>query len=516
MLTLADGLSSRSRNGTIRNTDSFFKDNSAEPKKMSLTPTLLRESERSSADSPRSSESKEKSPLSETFDQMDKNAGISPTSEKFKDDKRRKEKKPGMLSGLFKRKDKKIKVDEAAGGTVRTQQEGDNILTSPTSISPLETGNSSPRERSPHSVRRQVSNGKLVKSPPASGTPSANASATTSGLSSGISSPPNGAATISNSSIPALNTSLPPQQSADPTPISSSIAPTSGSITPTSSNTTPTSSTPQPNPHSRQALRIQTQPQAHVEQKREGGVLSPSGGLVSSSSAGSKRSPQNNQRNDPDDNLSPEERDMDAATKSRKAAHTPPPRIGPFAPRQQAFGDDLVSPVDTANLQDRYPPALDHSSKNAPASDSPVSPTTPTESLSTSTVQTNEPYPEETSDATRGATSTAPSSTVPASREISEEPAADDDSEPEEHAWDDNALRTYLDESSTNDVKDMLWRIHDRTDATPVPLDHPVMLDLGYGAQQKQLDDMGARLDGLLSSFLSRSESRQRAVGAVP
>jgi hypothetical protein len=34
---------SRSRNGTVRNTDSFFKDDSAEPKKISLTPNLLRD-----------------------------------------------------------------------------------------------------------------------------------------------------------------------------------------------------------------------------------------------------------------------------------------------------------------------------------------------------------------------------------------------------------------------------------------------------------------------------------------
>lgn len=42
-LTLADGTVNRSRNGTVRNTDSFFKDDTAEPKKISLTPNLLRE-----------------------------------------------------------------------------------------------------------------------------------------------------------------------------------------------------------------------------------------------------------------------------------------------------------------------------------------------------------------------------------------------------------------------------------------------------------------------------------------
>lgn len=39
----ADNFVSRSRNGTVRNTDSFFKDDTVETKKISLTPNLLRD-----------------------------------------------------------------------------------------------------------------------------------------------------------------------------------------------------------------------------------------------------------------------------------------------------------------------------------------------------------------------------------------------------------------------------------------------------------------------------------------
>lgn len=92
---------SRSRNGTVRNTDSFFKDDTAEPKKISLTPNLLRDESSNNilanewADGRGSFESIEKS---------------SSASEKpLKEEKKRKEKKPGMLSGLFKRKDKRSK-----------------------------------------------------------------------------------------------------------------------------------------------------------------------------------------------------------------------------------------------------------------------------------------------------------------------------------------------------------------------------------------------------------------------
>lgn len=38
-----EGIVSRSRNGILRNTDSFFKDDTVETKKISLTPNLLRD-----------------------------------------------------------------------------------------------------------------------------------------------------------------------------------------------------------------------------------------------------------------------------------------------------------------------------------------------------------------------------------------------------------------------------------------------------------------------------------------
>ncbi|TQB75778.1 hypothetical protein MPDQ_001742 [Monascus purpureus] len=89
---------SRSRNGTVRNTDSFFKDDSIETKKISLTPNLLRDELSTSTLSPEAKE---------TIESNDKGVIL---SDKGKDDKRRKDKKSGMLSGWFKRKDKKTKA----------------------------------------------------------------------------------------------------------------------------------------------------------------------------------------------------------------------------------------------------------------------------------------------------------------------------------------------------------------------------------------------------------------------
>ncbi len=80
----------RSRKGVVRNTDSFFKDDTVETKKISLTPRLLRgDSESGSANE----QELRQRPSLETFD---KTVGL--------DDRSNKKEKKGMLSGLFKRK----------------------------------------------------------------------------------------------------------------------------------------------------------------------------------------------------------------------------------------------------------------------------------------------------------------------------------------------------------------------------------------------------------------------------
>ncbi|KAL4809452.1 hypothetical protein BDV18DRAFT_80773 [Aspergillus unguis] len=90
----------RSRNGTLRNTDSFFKDDTVETKKISLTPNILR-------DESASNEPREPRISFEALDKINSN--------EKKEDKKRKDKKPGMLSGLFKRKDKKSKSGDDDG-----------------------------------------------------------------------------------------------------------------------------------------------------------------------------------------------------------------------------------------------------------------------------------------------------------------------------------------------------------------------------------------------------------------
>lgn len=83
----------RSRNGNLRNTDSFFKDDTAETKKISLTPRLLSDDSANGG----VSQNVQQRPSIDTFDKM---VG----EDKAKDGK--KKEKKGMFGGIFKRKDK--------------------------------------------------------------------------------------------------------------------------------------------------------------------------------------------------------------------------------------------------------------------------------------------------------------------------------------------------------------------------------------------------------------------------
>lgn len=85
-----------SRKGTPRNAESFLKDDSVEPHKMSLTPQWLNRN-----DTPDGISSGLDNGSQDSLDKL------SPTDKSKGGDKKKKEKKPGMLSGLFKKKDKK-------------------------------------------------------------------------------------------------------------------------------------------------------------------------------------------------------------------------------------------------------------------------------------------------------------------------------------------------------------------------------------------------------------------------
>ncbi|KAK5060089.1 hypothetical protein LTR84_009973 [Exophiala bonariae] len=96
----ADEAVSRSRKGVVRNTDSFFRDDTVETKKISLTPRLLRGDSESGQTTEQ--EVRQRQSL-DTFDRIVASDDKTKEKEKEKEKDKKKEKK-GMLSGLFKRK----------------------------------------------------------------------------------------------------------------------------------------------------------------------------------------------------------------------------------------------------------------------------------------------------------------------------------------------------------------------------------------------------------------------------
>ncbi|KFY54541.1 hypothetical protein V497_07605 [Pseudogymnoascus sp. VKM F-4516 (FW-969)] len=128
-----DGVS-KSRNGTVRNTDSFFKDDTVETRKITITPNILRDD--SSASTTRASSESKEARERRSLDKLEKDSA----SDKAKDkkavkEKKDKDKKPGMLSGLFKRKDKKSKS---------TDEDGDDMVIGPGKASSERTTSPAP------------------------------------------------------------------------------------------------------------------------------------------------------------------------------------------------------------------------------------------------------------------------------------------------------------------------------------------------------------------------------------
>ncbi|KAI9158946.1 Tip elongation aberrant protein Tea4 [Paramyrothecium foliicola] len=101
---------SKSRNGNIRNTDSFFRDETVETKKITLTPNLLRDDNATQA----ANDTGNRDIKSRTsLDKMEKELMSDKDRKKSREkEKREKEKKPSAIRNFFSRKDKKKSTDD--------------------------------------------------------------------------------------------------------------------------------------------------------------------------------------------------------------------------------------------------------------------------------------------------------------------------------------------------------------------------------------------------------------------
>lgn len=480
-----------SRNGVIRNTDSFFKDNSAEPKKISLTPTILKEGLTQANMRSRDSAEQPATPLTAaqtgtTLSTLTKTPSPTLTrmtsaerlrvanTDKTKLDRAKKDKKPGMLSGLFKRKEKKIKVDEAAGGIVAKTDAGDLRQTS----SPIGSGTISPVERTSQPAAaaaqkdvkppaRTSSVGKLTKPAPGGGfAPVISLPPPTNDSLQGPDERIAGSPTKALDSMPNPNRPVGlDMREADSIPNDQQTVPT---------------------------IDFKQRADAMYEEIRQGPY----------------------ERNAPNDVTAPKQ-SIDLHPVQHTSRIETPRRSAQATPRLSEDGSSNYNYEVTA---DRMSNEVMRHGQMSPErrANTPISLSNPdnqrdrTLSLG-STTPLNE-LQSSSRNVSRPPSILSNPIMQPSSQTVATPPEAKASQEPVPEPWDDESLRAYLDGHGTRDVLDLLLVIRNKAPVRPVSRNHPIMVGSGFQEHQKQLNAISAQLDGLLHAYMTKRARKGKAV----
>jgi hypothetical protein len=472
-----------SRNGTLRNTDSFFKDENTETRKITLTPNLLRDDSSTSTTG-----SRERGP---SLESLEKNG----FADKVKDDKKKKEKKSGMLSGLFKRKEKRSKEAGSFDDSDAGKQSEEYGRSSPSKISEDFSAERPSTEQAPgtQSPQRQPSKGKLQKPQPTRDD-----------------SPSKGSKNSSKATSPEPITikSVGPTDAADNSAAGVQSTSTMRLVAPEQDESTKPSVDE----------RVQS-PEGRSRVNTATAKLNPINTLKSQPNGGTRpeKVKQAKQRVQLDDFDSEDDEKNDpfadpneAKTKSSLPSQSEP--IGRLSESPvHVFAAD-ARPPGKLQPQERdlepdphQPPGLTGDTSSQETS-SPVSTPTPDDSPSTSTP--NKPdLTASRSISSPSPTLLSPSSIPPPSRaapipqkemESSPPPSSESSQLP---AWSDSSLRTYLDDGT--DLRDMLLIIHDTTGVVPVGPEHPLMSSL-FAEETKTISGLSGELDNLLNGWLEK------------
>lgn len=400
----------------------------------------------------------------------------SPPAEKLKEDKKKKEKKPGMLSGLFKskKKDKKSKNDEESD-IEKVSGEMSRMSTAQSS------GRTSPVDRTVQSsIAEPKTKGKLQKTNPSIST-----------------------ATPEPSRVSAIE----PLRAVEPAAPMEFIAELEGSQVAYEAPTGVEGSLKDAEqPHSKLASitnRIRT----------------------SDSQDKPKKAKKSKRRVELDDFDDLDEEDEQPQPNERLSES--PVEI----PRQGAFMDGTDAVHIPTSLDEEpttpdegvHPDGMEQGEASSTTASSPSMVEVPTGSPQ------NEPEVDD--DATPKAlsplqtTNTLSQATPPPARQAPQPPQRDyiperaaslsssvssraspSPTTPVSSAWSDAGLRRWLD-GSQNDIKDMLVVINDKSEVVPAGPEHPIMAGL-YVEESKKLQGFREELDGLLGGLFSRRKGR--------
>ncbi|ERF71587.1 hypothetical protein EPUS_00576 [Endocarpon pusillum Z07020] len=457
----------RSRRGLVRNTDSFFKDDGVETKKISLTPRLLRGD--SDLNIPgQQPDLKPKGSL-ETFDKV-----VSSESDKSSDEKKKKEKK-GMLGGFFKRKDKKAKIqDNESEDGKKGSDELSRVSPQSKKSSESLTQDAKPvkGEKAP---QRQTS--KLQKQPRPHVSPKTSPSK--ENFQRPEQSPhPSMESTMSPSSQDSSSTpSTVRSPAAEQSRTQENISPRIGSpearqdraASPSQNNTifSPLTDALQPAPVRSRSKDLDAQPKA-VPAK------------------------QVKNRFDIEDMNSDE--DATPTVEAEQVRHMPPTLVTPSLEQYQERLSE--SPIEVSPIE----PSQNHKSSSGSrppmlmvdTSDSErrsVSPVSPTLSSSPSLVEADAETPNGAEELTNP-TASSPHADAHTPSTARSTPT-----------WSDASLRTYMD--NDDDIRDLLIIVHDKSNVVPAGPDHPITGHL-FGAEKGRLAEMQLNLDSMLTNWLAR------------
>ncbi|KAF2087959.1 hypothetical protein K490DRAFT_56528 [Saccharata proteae CBS 121410] len=480
-----------SRNGTVRNTDSFFKDDSVETRKITLTPNILRDD--SSSSTVRSTETRERAA---SLDSLEKDKPM----DKGKDDKKKKEKKPGMLRGLFGRKDKKTKASDTEPSDEAGKPSDEISRESP---QPKESMDESPVEKKAEKEvqqpqpQRQTSKSKQQKPP----------------------------LDTSQAAMQTIAEERSPQSPTPQTPQSQQVVSPTSIVSPASANGA--NGTPR---GLDSTMRLVQQSPVQNAAEQTAAVKSPTEAAAPEPlRARSNSSVKNNPITNMLRSNSEQKPDKMPREKTKKAKQrvqlddfdsTPEDEVAdPFADtnedhqegqqaaRQPSHNDE--SP-DMSSLEESQLPALvGDTSSQEDHDDSPVSP------RPSSPIQGRGP----SSNIAVPSSPTVPpnspplrSAPLPSQLDTDIPPAGPGSGVPSSArslpAWSDASLRSYLDDGS--DIRDMLVVVHDTSGVVPVGPEHPIMADL-FKEERGKMKELSSQLDGLLGDWLGRKKRAKAA-----
>lgn len=457
----------KSKRGLVRNTDSFFKDDSLETKKISLTPRLLRGD--SDINAPGQQPVLKSKGSLETFDKL-----VSSDADKSGDEKKKKERK-GMLGGFFKRKDKKGKAQDNDSEDSKKASDELSRVTPQSKKSSESLSQDARQVKGERGPQRQSS--KLQKQPPH--------------LSPKSSPSKDNFQNLERSPHASMDSTMSPSSQdsiSTPSTVRSPVAEQAKSQEMTSprvdSPEAPQERAASPNGQGSMFSTI-------TDALKPAPIRSPKKDVEANPKSLSTK--QTNHRFDVDDM---ESEDEATPTVGPQQARRTPPALEP--PSAEEYRERLsespveVSPIEPPVSQQSssasQPPTLmvDTSSNSEPRSVSPISPVS---SSSSSIVDADAETPNDAEDSTNPS-ATSPHGDVPTpstARSTS--------------TWSDASLRAYMD--NDDDIRDLLIIVHDKSNVVPAGPDHPITGNL-FCAEKGRLAEMQSNLDSMLSNWLAR------------